>query len=129
MKPGRFEQLTLVTGQFKYMQVRRRPQVFLCIEDVCKFMLFSAFPFGVKLVYKRKVWCASKPDTVHNPAAVIQIARFIWHVQFTALLLFGNNRSDKERFCQEIVTSERKANEHNYNQCMQSNDNLQGSES
>ena len=77
MKPGRFEQLTLVTGQFKYMQVGRRPQVFLCTEDVCKFMLFSAFPFGVKLVYKRKVWCASKPDTVHNPAAVIQIARFI----------------------------------------------------
>ena len=28
-----------------------------------------------------------------------------------------------------IVTSERKANDHNYNQCMQSNDNLQGSES
>ena len=47
------------------------PPSFLCIEDICKFMLFLAFPFAVKLVYKHKVWCASKPDTVHNPAAVI----------------------------------------------------------
>ena len=129
MKPGRFEQLTPVAWQFKYMQVRRRPQVFLCIEGVCKFMLFLAFAFAVKLVYKRKLSCPLKAYTVDNPGAVICIARFIWHVQFTALLLFGNNRSDKERFCQEIVTSERKANDHNYNQCMQSNDNLQGNES
>jgi len=75
-------------------------------------MLFLAFPFAVKLVYKRKVSCVSKADTVDNPGAVICIARFIWHVQFTALLLFGNNRSDKQRFCQEIVTSEQKANDH-----------------
>ena len=106
------------------IQVRRRPQVFLCIEDVRKFMLFLAFPFAVKLIYKRKVSCASKADTVDNPGAVICIARFIWHVQFAALLLFGNNISDKQRVCQKIVTSERKANDHDYNQCMQSNDNL-----
>ena len=129
MIPGLFELWMPVTCQFRYMQVRRRPQVFLCAEDVWKFMLFLAFPFAVKFVYKRKVSCASKADTVDNPGAVICIARFIWHVQFTALLLFGNNRSDKQRFCQEIVTSERKANDHNYNQCMQSNDNLQGNES
>ena len=92
-------------------------------------MLFLGFPFAVKLVYKRKVSCASKADTVDNPGAVIWIARFIWQVQFTALLLFGNHRSDNQRFCQEIVTSERKANDHNYNQCLQSNDNLQGNES
>ena len=102
MKPGRFEQLTPVAWQFKYMQVRRRPQVFLCIEGVCKFMLFLAFAFAVKLVYKRKLSCPLKAYTVDNPGAVICIARFIWHVQFTALLLFGNNRSDKERFCQEL---------------------------
>ena len=59
------------------IQVRRRPQVFLCIEDVRKFMLFLAFPFAVKLIYKRKVSCASKADTVDNPGAVIRIARFI----------------------------------------------------
>ena len=126
MKTGRFELWTPVTCQFKYVVDHR---VFLCIEGVRKFMLFLAFPFAVKLIYKRKVSCASKADTVDNPGAVIWIARFIWHVQFTALLLFGNNRSDNQRFCQEIVTSERKANDHNYNQCMQSNDNLQGSES
>ena len=34
MKPGLFELLMPVTCQFKYMQVRRRPQVFLCAEDV-----------------------------------------------------------------------------------------------
>ena len=92
-------------------------------------MLFLAFPFAVKLVYKRKVSRKSKADTVDNPGAVICIARFIWQVQFAALLLFGNNISDKQRVCQKIVTSERKANDRNYNQCMQSNDNLQGSES
>ena len=95
-------------------------------------MLFLASPFADKLVYKRKVSRKSKADTVDNPGAVICIARFVWHVQFTALLvlpLFGNNRSDKQRVCQKIVTSERKANDRNYNQCMQSNDNLQGSES
>ena len=94
-------------------------------------MLFLAFSFAVKLVDKHKGWCASKSDTVDNPVAVIisDFARFIWHVQFTGLLLFGNNRSDKQRVCQKIVTSERKANDRNYNQCMQSNDNLQGSES
>ena len=82
-------------------------------------MLFLAFPFAVKLIYKRKVSCASKADTVDNPGAVIRIACFIWQVQFAALLLFGNNRSDKQRFCQKFVRSERKANDHNYNQCMQ----------
>ena len=48
-----------MTGEFKYMQVRRRHQVFfVCIEDVWKFMLLLAFPFAVKLLYKRKVSCA-----------------------------------------------------------------------
>ena len=42
---------------------------------------------------------------------------------------FWEQHINKQRFCQKVVTSERKANEHNYNQCMQSNDNLQGSES
>ena len=56
-------------------------------------------------------------------------AFYMTRIQFAALLLFGNNISDKQRVCQKIVTSERKANDRNYNQCMQSNDNLQGSES
>ena len=104
-KPGRFELWTPVTGEFKYMQVRRRPQVFfLCIEDFSKFMLFLAFPFAFKLVYKRKVRCASKADTVHNPhqSWSLYIARFIWHVQFTAVLLFGNNGSTSSAFVRKL---------------------------
>ena len=84
------------------MQVRRRPQVFLCAEDVWKFMLFLAFPFAVKFVYKRKVSRASKADTVDNPGAVICIACFIWHVQFTALLHFGNNTSTSSAFVRKL---------------------------
>ena len=42
---------------------------------------------------------------------------------------FWEQRINKQRFCQKILTSERKTNDRNYNQCMQSNDNLQGSES
>ena len=42
---------------------------------------------------------------------------------------FWEQHINKQRFCQEIVTSEGKTNDYNYNQCMQSNDNLQGSES
>ena len=110
------------------MQVRRRPQVFfLCIEDFSKFMLFLAFPFAFKLVYKRKVRCASKADMVHNPVAVIIHCVFYMTRTIHGCSAFWEQRINKQRFCQKIVTSERKTNDRNYNQCMQSNDNLQGS--
>jgi len=37
---------------------------------------------------------------------------------------FWEQQINKQRFCQKIVTSGRKANDRDCNQCMQSNDNL-----
>ena len=44
MKPGRFEQLTLVTGQFKYMQVRRRPRFFCALKMSANLCFYQPFP-------------------------------------------------------------------------------------
>ena len=70
------------------------------IKDICKFMLFLAFPFAVKLVYKYKVWCASKPETVDNPAAVIHvyIARLYMTRTIYGSSAFGNNISTSNAF-------------------------------
>ena len=84
---------------------------FLCIEDFTKFMLFLAFPFAFKLVYKRKVRCASKADTVHNPVAVIIHCVFYMTRTMYGCSAFWEQRINKQRFCQKIVTSERKAND------------------
>ena len=85
--------------------------------------------FAVKLVDNRKVWWASKADTVDNPVAVIMHWAFYMTRTIYGSSAFWEQQFNKQRFCQKVVTSERKANDHNYNQCMQSNDNLQGSES
>ena len=78
---------------------------------------------------KRKVWCASKADTVDNSVAVIILCAFHMTRTIYGCSAFWEQQFNKQRFCQKVVTSERKANDHNYNQCMQSNDNLQGSKS
>ena len=112
MKPGRFELWTPVTGEFKYMQVRRRPQVFLSVyRRFHQVYAFLSFPFAFKLVYKRKVRCASKADTVHNPVAVIIHCVFYMTPTIYGCSAFWEQRINKQRFCQKIVTSERKAND------------------
>jgi len=100
-KPGRFELWTPVIVQFKYMQVRRTPQVFfscVCIEDVCKFKLFLAFPFGVKIVDKPQVWCASKANTVDNPQP--QPLRALYD---TLIFCFGEQQINKQRLVRKLV--------------------------
>ena len=62
----------------------------------------ESFYFAVKLVDNRKVWCASKADTVDNQSQSVYIARFIRHVQFTAVLLFGNNSSTRSAFVRKL---------------------------
>ena len=74
-------------------------------------MLFLAFPFAVKLVYKRKVSCASKADMVDNPVAVIIHCAFYMARTIYGCSAFWEQRINKQRFCQKIVTSERKAND------------------
>ena len=61
-------------------------------------MLFLAFPFAVKVVYKCKVWCASNPETVDNPAAVIYIARLYMTRTIYGSSAFGNNISTSNSF-------------------------------
>ena len=81
------------------MQVRRTPVgFFLCIEDVYKFMRFLAFPFGVKIVAKPQVWCASKAYTVDNPQP--QSLRVLYN---TLLFCFGEQRINKQRLVRKLV--------------------------
>ena len=89
----------------------------------------ESFYFAVKLVDNRKVWCASKADTVDNPVAVIIHWTFYKTRTIYGCSAFWEQQFNKKRFCQKVVKGERKANDHNYNQCMQPNHNLQGSES
>ena len=84
------------------MQVRRTPQVFFsCVYWRClqvKFKLFLALPFAVKLVDNRKVWCASKADTVDNPQP--QSLRVLYD---TLLFCFGEQRINKQRLVRKLV--------------------------
>lgn len=111
------------------MQVRRTPLGFFqCIEDVCKFMRFLAFPFGVKIVDKPQVWCASKANTVDSPQP--QSMRVLYD---TLLFCFGEQRINKQRLVRKLVKNsqmnEKYASSHIDSECIKSNDDLKGSES
>ena len=103
-----------VTCQFKYMQVRRKPQgFFFCVLRMSESLCFSQlFPLLLNsYILKRKVSCASKADMVDNPVAVIILCAFYMARTIYGSSAFWEQRINKQRFCQKIVTSERKAND------------------
>lgn len=91
-------------------------------------MRFLAFPFGVKIVAKPQVWCASKANTVDNPQ--LQSMRVLYD---TLLFCFGEQRINKQRLVWKLVKNsqmnKKYASGHIDSECIKSNDDFKGSES
>ena len=85
-----------------HASTRREHQFFVCVLKMSSLCFSWLSPLLLNSYINVKYGARHKLTRLITQAQSLYFARFIWHVQFTAVLLFGNNGSTSSAFVRKL---------------------------